>query len=293
MAAIELVRRTQAAPGKWTDEELLALFDTDPERAWDEFLDRYAGLVLAILRHLGFDHDEAMDRFVYVCEKLCEQKFRRLRTIRFAGRQGEITPWLRTVVKHLSVNWAWSVDGRKRLFKSIAELPARERRTFELYFWRGLAPSEIHEQLRVEEQSGVRLVEVLDALEVIFAHLSENQKWRLMSQLTRNRQAVRIADEDPETRIAFEPQDGEVNPEEALLRQERRQFVEEALAGLAPRERLVLQLRYEEALTFAEVAEIMSLSLSTVKSSVRTSLDRLRARVYEIAPSGGRSSWPA
>jgi RNA polymerase sigma factor (sigma-70 family) len=286
LAILRFVQRVGDEQGELSDEELLVLFDADPERAWDLFIDRYAGLVLATLRHLGFDHDEAMDRFVYVCEKLCEQGFRRLRSIRFAGSHGELTPWVRTVVKNLAVSWAWSVEGRQRLFKSIAELSARERRVFELYFWDGLTPSQVHERLRAEEQSGVELVEVLDALEVVFSHLSENQRWRLMSRLARNRKSISLADEDPETRVGFEPRDAAADLEESLLRQERHQVVTAALAGLAPRERLILQLRYDEALTLAEVAEIVSLSLSAVKSSLRKSLDQLREVVGKFASSG-------
>ena len=292
MAVLGFLQRTKNDLAGPSDEELLALFGTEPERAWDLFIDRYAALVLSTLRHLGFDHDEAMDRFVYICEKLCEQGFRRLRTIRYAGRRGELTPWVRTVVKHLSVSWAWSVDGRRRLFKSIAELPARERRVFELYFWNGLAPSEVHERMRAEEQSDIRLVEVLDALEVVFGHLSENQTWRLMSQLMRNRQAVPIAGKGPEVRSAFEPPDVEADPEEALLQRERSETVAGALAELPPRERLIVQLRFEEALTLGEVAEITSLSLSAVKSSLRTSLGRLRVAVEAFTPAGEADRCP-
>ena len=297
MAVIRFGRRDRAAPKRCSDEELLGRFAADPEGAWDLFLDRYSGLILSTLYHLGFDHDEAMDRFVYVCEKLCEEDFRRLRSIRFTGREGELTPWLRTVVKRLSVSWAWSVNGRRRLFKSIAELPELEQRVFQLYFWRGLTPSEIHEQLRLEEPAGVRPIEVFDALEVIFSHLSENQRWRLMGQLLRNREPIPIASRQGEDGVGFEPRAGEADPEQVALLSERRQGVASALAELGPRERLILQLRYEEALSLAEVAKVMSLSLSAVKSSVGRSLGRLRQALGEAVGretgDGGEDRCPA
>ena len=50
-----------------SDDGLLRLFRSEPRRAWDLFLDRYSNYILSVLRHMGFDHDEAMDRFVFVC----------------------------------------------------------------------------------------------------------------------------------------------------------------------------------------------------------------------------------
>lgn len=286
MAVIKFLRRRPALSRTLSDDQLLQYFATEPEAAWDLFIERYADLVLATLHHLGFDHDESMDRFVYICEKLCEHDFQRLRSIRHTGDRGELVPWLRTVVKNLSVSWAWSVDGRRRLFKSIADLPARQRRVFELYFWRGLTASEIHQQLRAETSQQLHLLDVLDALEDVFSHLNANQRWRLMSQLLRHRETLPIGPRDAEDGLAVDPPSPEADPETALLRQERQGAVDSALADLAARDRLILHLRYDEALTLAEVAQIMSLSLSTVKTSIRRSLSRLRQRVDPGASEG-------
>ncbi len=293
LALIPFPRRKKPSAEGFTDEELLSLFSSRPDDAWDVFIDRYADLILSCLARLGFDHDQAMDRFVYICEKLCEQDYRRLKGIRYAGRQGELTAWIRTVVKHLAISWAWSVDGRKRLFKSIETLEAREQRVFELFFWYGLTPSQVHERLRFEEQSDVAYTQVLDALDVIFAHLSDNQRWRLMSRLARTRTALAIGVPDPETGLVFEPADLGAGAEERLIRQERRQVLGSALDGLAPRERLILQLRYEQAMGLAEVADSVSVSLSTVKSSIRSSLAQLRRTMEEVRPEHGGDPCPS
>lgn len=285
MTLIRFLRRGKPSAEGSTDEELLSLFRSHPDRAWDLFIDRYADVILSCLDDLGFDHDQAMDRFVYVCEKLTEADYRRMRTIRFAGREGSLAPWVRTVVKNLSISWAWSVDGRKRLFRSIAELPEREQRVFELYFWHGLPPSEVHQRLRHERQDDVSYVEVLDALDSVFAHLSATQRWRLLSRLAAARAALSIDDPHPETGLVLDPEDAEADPERDLMERERRRLVASALEGLAPRDRLILQLRYEDALSLAEVAEIVSLSLSTVKSSIRASLDQLRRTLGGASPS--------
>lgn len=287
MSVIKLFRRSKRGSHETSDSALLALFESDPETAWDLFIDRYSGLMLTTLHHLGFDHDGVMDRFVYLCEKLSEHRFRRLRTIRFAGQRGDLEPWLRTVVQHLSVSWAWSVDGRRRLFKSISKLTPRHQRIFELYFWCGLTPSQVREQLSVEEHLELDLLVVLDALEELFNNLDSHQTWRLMSQLIRHREAVPVADVDSPMANAFEPRDGAADPERSLLQRERRRHVENALADLEPRQRLVLQLRYDDALPLAEVASILGLSLSTVKVVIRQGLDRLRSELREHDGEGG------
>lgn len=258
------------------DNELLELFRDQPERAWDLFIHRYADLVLSTLRHLGFDRDEAMERFVYVFEKLSEDAFRRLREIRFAGTRGELVPWIRAVVRNLSVSWARSADGRRRLFKSIEVLSSRERRVFELYFWHGLTPAEILEHLRYETSHEPTFADVLDALDTVFEHLTENQRWRLASRLARHRVAVAIEQADPTTGAYFEPASVDADPEESLLKKDVAERVGRALGSLAARDRLILQLRYEETLSLTEVAEIVRVSVSTVKSSLRSSLAKLR-----------------
>ncbi len=110
-----------------SDTDLLTLFRCDPQQAWKLFIDRYADFIFSHLHTSGFNYDQAMDRFVYVCEKLCEQDFRKLRMIRYAGRSGDLTPWLRKVIKNLCINWAWSAEGRRRLFKSVERLSPRDR----------------------------------------------------------------------------------------------------------------------------------------------------------------------
>ena len=281
MSVLKLARRARDPTTEPTDDQLLALFHTRPERAWDLFIDRYADLILSCLRHLGFRHDEAMDRFVYICEKLSDKEYRRLKTIRFTGSRGELVPWIRTVVARLSTSWAWSAHGRRRLFRSIASLPEREQRVFELHFWSGLTPSRVLEQLRVELQGEISLADILDALEVIFAHLSDHQRWRLMSNLSRSRETVAIAAVDPRTGAAFEPAASGADAEETLLCRERCRAADRALADLAPRDRLIVQLRYEKALSLAQVAEIVNLSVATVKSSIRSSLETMRRQAAE------------
>jgi RNA polymerase sigma-70 factor (sigma-E family) len=59
--------------------------------------------------------------------------------------------------------------------------------------------------------------------------------------------------------------------------------VRQALAQLGPRQRAVLILRYFEDLTEARTAEILGVSVGTVKSQARDGLARLRALVPDLS----------
>ena len=59
--------------------------------------------------------------------------------------------------------------------------------------------------------------------------------------------------------------------------------LDQALARLTPKQRTVLVLRFYEDLTEVETARALGLSTSTVKSTTRQSLARLRTLAPELA----------
>ncbi len=66
-----------------------------------------------------------------------------------------------------------------------------------------------------------------------------------------------------------------------------------ALAGLPPRQRAVIVLRYYEDLTEADTAAALGCSVGTVKSQAHKALTRLRAQATssDVADPGGMPSW--
>lgn len=272
-----MVIKNQNAAQRITDTELLSLFRREPNHAWGLFCEKYSDFIYTVLRRAGFDYDAAMERFVFICEKLREQEFRRLKTIKYAGQEGEIKPWLRQVIKRLCVNWAWSEDGRKRLFNFVAEMAPREQRIFQLYFWQGQTPFEIYETLRLEHDKTVESGDIFDALENIFEHLSQKKLWRLLSNLNRMRKTLSLDHKDEETGFSVEPVDlNAENAEENLKKKEAIEELNKALENLSTREKLVLQFRYEEAMTPGEIAEMLGWEEREAVNLHKSALYKLR-----------------
>ncbi len=262
-----------------SDSELLPLFHQKPELAWRIFIDRYGDYLFSFLRSLGFDYDQAMDRFVYVCEKLSEKHWHRLKTVRYAGTYGELKPWLRQVVNRLCINWAWSEEGRKRLLKPIQRMGKREHRIFELFFWEGFSPTAVEERLRLEHFDNVTLAAVFDALEQIHEELSEKKIWRLISNLVRAQRTIALEDINGGIYAGLEPIDAAPNPEESLVQEERARTLSSALAVLSTQEMLLLQFRYDDGATDEQIAAILKLPVPDVRKSLKAALAKLRTNL--------------
>jgi len=69
----------------------------------------------------------------------------------------------------------------------------------------------------------------------------------------------------------------DVAADDAYQDVDRRHVVRSALAGLPHRQRLVLVLRYHEDLSEQQVAELLGISVGTVKSQAAKALAKLRA----------------
>lgn len=258
------------------DTEILQMFEADAEKAWHLFIEKHADFIFTTLRRNGFDQDDVSDCFIYICEKLCEQDFRRLKTVQYVGQKGDITPWLNQVTKRLSVNWFWLVNGRKRLPKPIEEMPERQQKIFKFYFWQGQTPSGVYESMRLEQEKDLELADVFDSLEKIFATLSDKKLWNLLSGVLRMSKPLSIDKQDEETGLSIEITDDKPLPEQVLTEKEESKILSDALKTLSPREKLVTKMRYEDTLSVADISGILNLEEREVRNLLKSSLYKLR-----------------
>ena len=88
-----------------------------------------------------------------------------------------------------------------------------------------------------------------------------------------------------------------LSPFDVMLDHEMQALVEAGLAEVSPKFRAALVLREIEGLSYEEIAEILQVSLGTVKSRILRGRDQLRKHLVgrlEPAPSSdGSRAWPA
>lgn len=246
--------------GERSDAEMLRLFRSDGERAWQLFLDRYGARLLGYFRALEGDPDRAMDRFVALCERLRDRDFRRLREIEHVGERGELVPWLLAAAKNVAVDRTRAELGRRRLPKAVQAMSPLDQRVFELYFWRGLRPSELGQELGLERNRPADPIEVFDSLERLFECLDGPRLWRLVAQRSRSAEPAPL-----------EPQDasGAPSQEAAMLRRERVEGMRDLLAALPVEDRVLLRLRYAEGLAIDDLARQVRLEPAAVRRALR------------------------
>lgn len=271
------------------DAELLRLFRDDPGRAWPVFLERYADRILGWLHHFGFDDDEAMDRFVFVCERLAEDRCHRLRSIPRLGDDGELVPWLRQVVRNLTTTWARSTEGRRRLFRCIEELSDQDQEVFRLHCWHGLRASDVYERLRASGRR-IELIDVFGSLERIYGALTEAHRWRLLCQIGRVARPESL--DAREAHTGWQPAETAADPETRAVVADERRRLATALGRLEARDRLALQLRYEETMDYREIAEVLACDPSTARRRIGRAIETLGRElptqpVAPLAATGG------
>lgn len=237
----------------WSNEQLLQRLATPAAgEAWKQFLRRHTPLIVSVTRQYHHDEQRLRDCYLFVCESLCDNGFRRLRA--YSPVEGAQFPtWLRAVVGRLCVDWLRSEYGRQRRFRAIAGLPELEQQVYALRFEQGLSIPACYQTLsaRFPEVTEVQLAAMVRR---ISGTLTSRQRWLLA---TRNRPVLSL--EEPEVLREASLTRDEDDPERRASDEEQQSCLETALQRLDSQERLLLKLRYQQGLTLQEVARLAGL----------------------------------
>lgn len=250
---------------------LSALSSRERQAAWYAFLERYSGLIYHVARSFDRDPDRSGNCFLFVCEQLSNNDFRRLRKFDLGGR-ASFSTWLCAVVRNLCLDWHRKEYGRHRLFGSVARRNATDQLLFEVVFRRGFSIEEARQELR---RQGVDLsfTAVEERISDLQRCLSSRQLWLLSSGKT----VLGSVDDEEEGRCVVEPADPAPDPEALATLRETHQQVSAALASLTDSDRLLVRLRYHEGLTLHQVARLVGLKdAQTADRRLRDIIDRLR-----------------
>jgi RNA polymerase sigma factor (sigma-70 family) len=250
---------------------LSALFPAERQSAWCAFLDRYNNLIYHVVRSFDRDPDRSGNCFLFICEQLSANDFRRLRKFDLAGR-ASFSTWLCAVVRNLCLDWHRKEHGRHRVFGSVAGRSAMDQFLFEIVFRRGFSEEEAREEL---SRRGVELsfAVVEERICEIRRCLSSRQLWLLSS----GKAMLDPIDGEEEGPYVVEPADPAPDPESLVALRETHQHVSAAIASLTDSDRLLIRLRYQEGLTLQQVAKLVGLKdAQTADRRLREIIDHLR-----------------
>ena len=253
-----------------TDEAILQdLLSGTPDLgpAWKMFLGRFSNLLLKIVWQFEKDYDEAMEKYLFVCRKLAENDFARLRRFQHFGEQApQFTTWLAAVAHNLCIDSHRARHGRRQLPRAILILSELDREVFRLYYWKGYSFDETAKEL--EQKLGKTSDSVGDSLSRIR---------ELVSGAPHPKDDTPVAlrpDEDPAQIMSHDP---DVELEEML------QWLEQWIGGLTHQEQLIIRLRFWENLTGPEIAKAMRISPEQkVYPLLQKAIDHLREQAVRV-----------
>lgn len=222
--------------------------------AWVEFLESYGPVLYQTARAYTSNKDATADCYVYICEQLANNRFRRLLKFNPKG-PASFTTWLRVVARNLCFDWHRSWLGRSRPFKSLQDLSPLELEIYNCRFVRGVSQHETLQQIATSFP-GVGLDQLSAVEERLQNFLSTRQRW-ILSLRTQSEFSTAAGEQDELDLL--DVADSQPDQETLLLTRQQHEQLRATVALLPADERLLLQLRFEHDLSLDEVARLCGL----------------------------------
>lgn len=240
------------------EQLLLNLDSDDPQVAWGQFLDNFADLIYQVAHHFESDPEKAADCFQFVCERLIENRARRLRKFKGDGA-ATFSTWLRAVVRNLCIDWHRREFGRYRPFRYVARLSTFDQEVFRLMFERGMSADESLTFLSngFPNVTHERVTQSRDRIE---QGLTDRQRWLLATRAQQSQgYGAGTTDAEQIENLIGKLTDPRPDPEMRASDNETLGRLRRALKGLAPQQRLLLLLRFEQGVTLQQAAQLLDL----------------------------------
>lgn len=245
-----------------------------PQEAWVGFLERYSPLLLEVVHLFERDEDAAGECYLFVCEQLCRNNFRRLLRFR-PGGPARFTTWLCAVTRNLCLDWHRHEVGRHRVFASVGRLSALDQQIFHCLFVELLPVDEALLRLRPAFPH-LTIEQACDSSDRVQDALTSRQRWLL--NVRRARAAVPATASVGQDAAAWDAPSEMPSPETWAELQEKRAGLREALSTLSAQERMLVRLRFEHELTLDEIARLLHLgSAQGADRRIQDAVEKLRA----------------
>jgi len=266
------------------EDVLRPLRSPDPREAWARFLELYSPLLFDVARRFEREDEAVGGCYLFICEQLSANGFRRLLRFRPDG-PARFSTWLRAVARNLCLDWHRREFGRHRVFESVARMAALDQEIFRGLFVERLPIEDLFLELE-PRHPGLTIQHVVERAGVVGEALSSRQRWLLTVRGARGAPPAAGAlsrDEQELLRIPSEMP----NPESWAGLQEERVALLRAMSRLPSAERLLIKLRFARDLTLAEVAKLMGFdNPQAADRRIRDAVERLRVEMARMRPVG-------
>jgi len=237
----------------------------NPSEGWDQFIARYRGLILAVIRRTVANEDDISDVFAEVCADLSSDHLARLARHTDSGK-ARFSTWLVTVVHHQTIDWIRRRDGRRRV-SMPAGLSAIQQEIFNRLICERHTHAEAYEV--IQQRVGVALTFGTFMKEV-------TATFECLERIS----GGSVAGYFPGPPIPIEP--AEPLPHDALVASETAASIGAAMQILSPEERLAVHLFVVEELSAVSVAHAVGWpNAKTVYNRVYRALAVLRRELEQ------------
>jgi len=238
------------------DLELVRAIQAGSLPAWHGFVDRYTGLLYAVISRYVFDREEIRNVYIDVLSDLYQGKLHS-----YQGRSA-LSTWLVPLARNSAIDHVRKRLGRQLIPDEIRAMGDTAVQIYQLHFLEGLSlEAVIHRMGASAAHLGHEsVVELLSDIE-------NRLHPRTLRTLSYRAHAMALGETSAKLlefldsmRDEMEDQSAKESPEYSMMEAEARQTVARVLAlveQLSPDEREVLTLHYREGLTAKEIAERM------------------------------------
>lgn len=255
------------------DSNLVSSILNGSVEAWHDFIERFSGLILGVIRRQLYEADEDQIRTIYV-EILAALHDGSLETYRGTS---SLATWLIVFTRNRARDHLRKLYGRSNEPKGFENLDARDRLAFKLFYVERLPLEALMLQMRWDEPE-ITADDIVRSIQRIEANLNP----RYLRNLEEKHQArmrgirsVQLARYLVDISIRDDMCIRYVRPDSETLERDINDVacsLREKIAELREDERKILYLRFEKGLSAQEIAEEMDIG---GRRRVYTIIDRI------------------
>ncbi len=207
-------------------------------------------LIMHVAAQFEYQQDRINECFLYACEQLNDNGFRRLLKFNAAGK-AQFRTWLGSVVFNLCIDWHRREYGRVTLLPAIAALPAFDQSVYHLVIEQGMDKEASFQALKADFPDLTREL-LANAVGRVHSLLTPRQRWQIA---VRNRGRRQNQGEFPGNQVEGLP-DTANGPEAETQKHQELETLQKAISRLPTEQRLLLRLRFQEGLGLKKIAQL-------------------------------------